>query len=277
MNCFSRCILCKKEAKNIKELEEHFFDHESSETSRFFCHLCEVIFLKLSSLKKHLNHVHNKSFINKTHELEYVVQENECSNEESSDFEETLFDHHDILFDAKLKNVDTIKCHTEGCQITFDNRTSFIMHEKCAHKEWRSYLCHLCSKSFKTSSHLNVHMKMHKNQREHHCHICHKSFFTSSHLKSHFNIHTKKISYKCDVPECEKSFIHLSSFKKHQNFHKCLKEHSCNICHRNFSQLCHLREHQKIHLDEHKQHVCHCSKSFRRLSSLRIHQKLHLQ
>lgn len=169
----------------------------------------------------------------------------------------------------------SFKCNVEGCFKTFHHLTSFIMHGKCVHSDERSFTCEICSKSFKTRSNLNVHIKMHNNQRDHSCTMCSLSFFTSSHLKAHLKVHLKETSYICEVPGCGKEFIHSSSFKKHKDFHNGIKKFQCNICERKFSQACHLREHLKIHSNE-RLHKCkECDKAFRRPDTLRIHQRTH--
>lgn len=175
----------------------------------------------------------------------------------------------------KKERRKSFKCEVEGCFKTFHHLTSFIMHGKCVHSDERSFTCEICSKSFKTRSNLNVHIKMHNNQRDHKCSMCPLSFFTSSHLKAHLKVHLKETTYACKVSGCGKKFIHSSSFKKHQNFHNGVKNHHCNICERDFSQACHLREHLKIHSNE-RHHMCsECGKAFRRPDTLRIHQRTH--
>lgn len=296
-----KCIVCRQAQRNSAELEKHFEAHDLDEVQRFPCHLCALKFIALSTLEKHLIVVHLNRSLSDYEEpsqdlkdLRQVVASliDDINNKE----ENSEFSGDDISLDDAIdsdKNADPLdnesetnahqspkkkiyKCAIEECGKTFQHLTSIIMHERCVHSDERSFTCEICSKSFKTRSNLNVHIKMHKNQRDHHCSTCKQSFFTSSHLKAHVKIHLLEKSYKCELPGCGKSFIHLSSFKKHQAFHSGIKSHQCAVCQRNFSQICHLREHLKIHSDERK-HVCDvCSKAFRRPDTLRIHQKTHM-
>lgn len=306
------CLLCKNVSVDLKDLELHFKTHSLTETQRFPCHLCDLKFLKFSTLSKHHQLVHLKQTVSRTYRnsIDYLnlkqeaevgqefgsqddVQGSELSLDDFVDFQDFDFvdDNKDqVKDDPRDKEPEDLKasevspkketrksftCEVQGCFKTFHHLTSFIMHGKCVHSDERSFTCEICSKSFKTRSNLNVHIKMHNNQRDHNCSMCPLSFFTTSHLKAHLKVHLKETTYTCEVPGCGKKFIHSSSFKKHQNFHNGVKNHHCNVCERNFSQACHLREHLKIHSDE-RHHMCsECGKAFRRPDTLRIHQRTH--
>ncbi|CRK96458.1 CLUMA_CG010064, isoform B [Clunio marinus] len=290
-----KCFICKILFCSVEELECHFKSHEINEVDRFPCHLCDLKFIKFSTLESHHLIVHLKRNINEStvsDELRILRKEaNEClkklkgledNYEESchSDFrnvDDEVSDNEissNVIRNKENENTKGEKvfiCKVSGCSRTFRHMTSLIMHGKCIHSDERNFTCEICSKTFKTKSNLNVHIKMHKNQRDHHCTECSQSFFTSSHLKAHLRIHRNETRYKCLFDGCGKSFIHLSSFKKHNNFHSGVKDYHCNICQRKFSQFCHLREHLKIHLNE-REHICSkCNKAFRRADTLRIH------
>lgn len=284
-----KCVVCDKKSEE-SELQNHFLIHDLSEIPRFSCHLCSISFLRFSTLENHLRRVHLKQNVSRclenSHELQELRREAQRYQQKSLvlDVASSLGDNEDEDEEEYQQTEDdtspqsekaskTYTCKVEGCSKTFKHLTSFIMHGKCIHSDERPFTCDICSKSFKTSSNLNVHIKMHKNQRDHQCTRCPQSFFTSSHLKAHLKIHLKEAIYKC--VECGKSFIHLSSYKKHQNFHQGIKSHQCTICNRNFAQQCHLRAHIRIHTNE-KSHICDkCSKAFRRADTLRVHQKTH--
>lgn len=201
------------------------------------------------------------------------LDDDDDSFEGNDTIDETLADDSESQVEEKKEKF--YRCTFDGCSSVLRHQSSFIMHERCVHREEKPFTCEICSKSFKTISNLNVHIKMHKNQRDHLCIICNQAFFTSSHLKAHIKIHSKEVGYRCEVAGCSKTFIHQSSFKKHQIFHSGVRNHQCGICQRDFSQACHLREHLKIHSNE-RNHICGlCRKAFRRPDTLRIHLNTH--
>ena len=53
------------------------------------------------------------------------------------------------------------KCNYANCNKSFATTTSFRYHEE-SHSEARPYLCHECSKAFKSKRHLIQHFKTHK-------------------------------------------------------------------------------------------------------------------
>lgn len=288
MKNFLKCLTCSDLSPNVVGLESHYKSHELSEIKRFSCHLCSLKFLKFSTLESHLQLVHLKKKLFQLNQnlairtIRKDVEEEFNKLAQPSDDDEN---HEDDCRDVEdqvdkspqpsLLQKKTYACTIEGCSKIFQHLTSFTMHKKCVHSDERSFFCEICSKAFKTSSNLNVHIKMHNNQRDHKCTECAQAFYTSSHLKAHKKIHLNEFNYKCDVAGCEKSFIHLSSYKKHKTFHSGIKNHQCRVCLHTFSQACHLREHLKIHADE-RNHVCGtCNKAFRRPDTLRIHQRTH--
>jgi KRAB domain-containing zinc finger protein len=272
-----------KVMQKTDEIINELYKHSIAHTHRlFYCHFCKMKFYLLRTLKRHLYFVHLnnkavKSFV-KSCRLSDIEKEAQIMEiEKNSDFDgDSLNDDNglEIQNNPEQKREERLfKCSFSGCQTSFRHRTSFIMHEKCVHSTQRNFFCHLCSKSFKTTSVLNVHIKMHTNLRDHSCLHCTKSFFTSSHLKAHLKIHMKILKFECELPGCKKRFIHLSSFKKHQNFHLGIRSFICHICKKKFSQLCHLREHIKTHSEERLYTCQQCNKAFRRRDTLRIHQK----
>lgn len=282
-----QCLACKLDVESLQELEGHYGSHDHSELERFSCHLCDLKFLKMSSMVKHLQLVHLKtqtrSFTRLRSELKRIkadaLKQLAVGDDPFEEVEENVIHPDDEAAETDClsseKRRKSYICEFEDCKKVFVHQTSYIMHGRCVHSELRNFSCDQCPKSFKTSSNLYVHIKQHNNQRDHSCHLCPLSFYTSSHLKAHLKIHSNCVRYFCDVEGCGKSFIHLSSYKKHVNFHRGLKAHQCHVCQRHFAQLCHLREHLKIHTNE-RNHCCPtCKKAFRRADTMRIHLKTH--
>ena len=53
-----------------------------------------------------------------------------------------------------------------------------------------------------------------KRTQQHECDVCEKHFRTSGHLQTHMRIHTNEKPYECDV--CDKAFRQLSNLKRHK-------------------------------------------------------------
>ena len=53
---------------------------------------------------------------------------------------------------------------------------------------------------------------------EHTCHLCYKSFSSSSNLTCHMRVHSEERPYLCDV--CQKSFINSGDLSRHKKIHK---------------------------------------------------------
>ncbi len=60
-----------------------------------------------------------------------------------------------------------------------------------------TFKCDTCSKSFKESVALKVHLRFHTDQRPFSCEVCSKSFKDSAALKVHLRVHTGR--QKCDI------------------------------------------------------------------------------
>lgn len=249
------CFLCKSELKNIDDLKEHYESHNSS---RFGCHICEISFLKMESLKHHLIRVHcdvNIMFSN----INSMTKQQELLNKhaeelQSNDIQEYLNNH----------------------QVFKDETSSSSLIEDPVKKE-KIYLCVVCGKNYKTLRNLTVHCRIHDKIKPFKCSFleCNKSFYTSSHLKDHSKIHLNQADYKCDTTDCGRTFIHMSSFKKHQKMHLGIKDHVCIICTKAFSQSHHLKDHLKTHADEREFMCIMCPKTFRRSDTLKVHLKVH--
>ena len=252
------CFLCKVDLKSINDLKDHYKSHNSS---RFGCHICEISFLKMESLKNHLIRVHcdvnikfgNMYSMNK--KLESLSQHAE--ELQSNDIKEYI---------QKSQVLDD---ETSSCSLI-----EFI--EEPVDKE-KCFLCVVCGKNYKTLRNLTVHSRIHDNIKPFKCSFleCGKSFYTSSHLKDHSKIHLNQADYKCEITDCGRTFIHMSSFKKHQKMHLGVKDHVCIICTKAFAQSHHLKDHLKTHADEREFMCLLCPKTFRRSDTLKVHLKVH--
>ena len=81
-------------------------------------------------------------------------------------------------------------------------------------------------------------------ERSYLCHMCRKSFNHPSKLKRHEMIHTGERPYLC---MCGRSFIQPSNLKVHEMKHTGEKPYVCNFCSKPFRASEHLKEHESVH------------------------------
>ncbi|KAI5640775.1 zinc-finger associated domain (zf-AD) domain-containing protein [Phthorimaea operculella] len=79
----------------------------------------------------------------------------------------------------------------------------------------KQYLCSHCSHPFRTASARRVHVRSvhEKAPRRHACHLCEKSYDTSTKLRQHMDRHNGIFRYECEV--CHSGFVRLDSWRLH--------------------------------------------------------------
>ena len=103
--------------------------------------------------------------------------------------------------------------------------------------------CHICGKTFKTSSYLPNHINtMHKEEKVFKCKFCEKVFGHKSNLDDHVKTHAMSAEeeqqqrHTCD--RCYKSFSSKSSMKEHvRTVHEKIKKFKCDNCGQSFSRM----------------------------------------
>ncbi|XP_049449221.1 zinc finger protein 708 [Epinephelus fuscoguttatus] len=129
--------------------------------------------------------------------------------------------------------------------------------------------CGLCSKTFISSAHLNLHLASHNKERKFRCSTCGKYFHQSSHLMAHKIIHSGDRPFKC--PDCGKTFGRASHLKTHRRLHTGEKPFKCTYCDKSFTQKAGLLAHVRLHTGE-RQYKCEqCGEGFRSLALLLSH------
>lgn len=138
-----------------------------------------------------------------------------------------------------------------------------------SHKGLNPHSCTLCTKTFISSAHLNLHLASHVKERKFRCNVCGKFFQQSAHLIVHKAIHSGDRPFKC--PECGKTFGRASHLKTHRRLHTGEKPFKCSYCDKAFTQKAGLLSHLHLHTRE-KPYVCgHCGARFRSQSLLLLH------
>lgn len=128
--------------------------------------------------------------------------------------------------------------HTcEKCGSVFNYPYYLARHKKytaCADNPQRTFICHICNRTFEKSERLRVHIRqVHDKIKPYKCLTCGKDFSQSSSLTKHARIHNGYRPYKCKV--CRKEFTASSILTTHMRQHTGERPFKCAICKKGFA------------------------------------------
>ncbi|XP_072550198.1 uncharacterized protein [Salminus brasiliensis] len=85
-----------------------------------------------------------------------------------------------------------------------------------------------------------------RREGSHACHVCGKTFASSSSLGAHFVCHSNERPFACNC--CNFRFSRLADLKKHERIHTGERPYNCALCGRRFNRTENLRRHlRKVH------------------------------
>ena len=190
---------CKFFARNRKVLRNH---KQRKHFRPFICDHCDSKFGFKFDLKRHIDFVH-------LNEHQFLCKI--CG---------LLFKYKPSLLSHLAEKHETpevaYRCTWEDCQKCFHIRHAFQEHMN-SHMKYRPYLCNTCDKKFMRKTNLAAHRKRcEATERSFVCEICSCTFKTTSDLNQHKQTHENKI-LKCK--HCCREFRFKSNMYKHQK--KC--------------------------------------------------------
>ena len=254
---------------DIDENDEAQENVKKAVTKKMKCELCDY---HGSSLKKHMQQVHEKV-------MSYLCTI--CNNDFTS--EKYLKNHVSTVHEGKKPAKTKLKKHTElgtsrmiKCKICeFHGLTGdFKRHMAEVHEKKRLFKCDICMMDFTRKSHMKNHVRrVHEKKKlfkPYKCEICSKMYAVPSDLRLHVaTIHEGKKPYSCK--ECTEMFASKQALLAHTRrkhtpegiSEERLKKFYCQICEKEVhGKVAHNR---KFHDKTVGNLKCpHCEKTFKR-------------
>lgn len=182
-----KCMYCNKSFPNNYTLQKHLKAQCENKAKKLSCNTCNMKFMWLDSMAKHIEHEHPGTEKIKLYTCEM------CGKAFSRS--EHLERH------RKTHNPSEKKFECTVCQKKFNRKDNLRSHMKI-HKDNRDdedkHLCIYCGRAFSNSSNLIVHMRRHTGEKPYKCDLCEKGFPRSSDLQCHRRTHTGERPCLCE-------------------------------------------------------------------------------
>lgn len=143
------------------------------------------------------------------------------------------------------------------------------------HQVATSYMCRFCAKQFVSIREMQLHVLQHsRGNAPLNCAICSKSYRTPSKLQRHVRVHSGERPYICNL--CGRRFTRSDHLKQHMKVHSPNRQKNmCRLCNARFTSCNLLGSHLRTH-EIHQIHLCRCcGEGFPTAEELDQHKKLH--
>lgn len=254
---YSCCVCTRKFRRTADKVEHEFLAHEikydKEKYPDLYCEMCNYWCMNPWRLRHH-----QQVSCNKGQEPICDVCGNSYKNEK------TLQKHKELMH---LGAAPLLTC--DECGKTLKGKKGLKHHIRLKHKGenlHNFFMCHVCSKTYRTSNELTFHLyKVHKqpvpegytiykcpdcdyehnnkrfyekhlvlhgDKREWQCDVCAKAFKTRNHLSTHRTIHTAE-RIPCPFEECSYKALkkgHLKNHIENQHTQKGEKNAKCHLC-----------------------------------------------
>ncbi len=160
----------------------------------------------------------------------------------------------------------------KDCSKTFKQSRILQIH-LMSHNEDRPFKCRFCTAAFKVRSGLWRHVKIHTNPKQHLCNICGQRFQEKRKLQNHEMIHSGELPYKCQ--HCGEGFRRIESMRRHEKTHTGERPHVCEFCGRSFKERGDIKKHLVLHTGEKPFKCTLCSYRSNRKEYVKLHMKTH--
>ena len=274
------------------------FNNDNSRNAQDLrCSHCHANFTYESSLKKHLNLVHNIGNLEEEADVEALtlpLSEDRVVEELQEKLNEGYAPKNSELYDvpaaaetleSKYHPVDPFRCGI--CEESFTDVDMLCDHFTNCHTSDQSFYCDLCGVGCSSEDQMDRHKLVHSAEEQQSlikrggsddlpnvCSICGKGYKTTQELNKHSRIHNFDKRYKCN--SCTASFPIKSALDKHLLVHTGERPFKCDVCLKSFRQSAALVRHKLWTHRLKNQNKCEiCSKTFFTSTLLLYHLDVH--
>jgi KRAB domain-containing zinc finger protein len=101
----------------------------------------------------------------------------------------TLKQHYEKVHSTEKPTQSPSRWRCKTCDINYPNSKELSRHYAHAHKDANIFPCSECPKTFTVWHNLKKHMLIHLGDKKHKCNVCDKGFVRKDHLNSHMKVH----------------------------------------------------------------------------------------